>query len=250
MALSLIGETLDIHSGGVDRVFPHHENEIAQSEAATGKKFVNYWVHNEHLLVDGKKMSKSLHNFYTLKDVGEKGIDPLALRYLFLTAHYRDKLNFTWEALSAAQNAVQRLQSQISNIPPQARLATGGKSQSDISNVKSEMRQDFEKMLIDRVNNDLNTPQALAVMWDMLKSNIIDSEKYSLMLEFDKVLGLELDKTPKQEPIPQEVMNLQKERDELRKTGDFNQADKLRKEIENMGYTVKDTEGGTVITKK
>ena len=105
-------------------------------------------------------------------------------------------------------------------------------------------------MLIYSDNNDLNTPQALAVMWDMLKSNIIDSEKYSLMLEFDKVLGLELDKTPKQEPIPQEVMNLQKERDELRKTGDFNQADKLRKEIENMGYTVKDTEGGTVITKK
>lgn len=238
MAMSLIGETLDIHAGGVDLIFPHHENEIAQSEAATGKKFVNYWVHNEHLLVDNSKMSKSLHNFYTLSDLEEKNIEPLALRYLYLTAHYRDKLNFTWESLKVAENALSKIKNQILNMK--------------MTNDKLRIGKDnpFLKNFTEAVNNDLNTPQAIAVMWDMLKSDITDGEKYSLVLEFDKVLGLDLDETPKQEPIPQEVVALQKERDELRQKGDFDKADETRQKIESIGYNVKDTEQGTIVYKK
>lgn len=228
MSQEYLGETFDIHAGAVDLIFPHHENEIAQSEGKTGKKFVNYFVEGEHLLVNNQKMAKSLGNFFILRDIEDKGFDPLAFRYLVLTAHYRDKLNFTWESLSAAQNALNNLREIIREWDEPAVGCA-----------------EFDKQFKEAVNNDLNTPQALAVMWELIKSDYPTSAKAKSLLGMDQVLGLKLDEyVGKKLEIPDNVQKLVNQREQARKEGDFKKSDGLRHEIKKLGYEVQDTPNG------
>jgi len=226
MSMKYLGETIDVHTGGVDLLFPHHENEIAQSEAASGKKFVNFWLEGEHLLVEGQKMAKSLGNIFTLEDVIERSFEPLALRYLFLTAHYRSKLNFTWKALAACQNALDNLRSQISTWDePKIGCA--------------EFEGDFKRA----VNDDLDVPRALSIMWAMVKSNYPTTAKHQSILVMDKVLGLGLEKQ-KMAKLPKGAGELIDKREDLRKQGRFEESDKLRSQLQKMGVYVEDTPQG------
>ncbi len=225
--------TIDIHAGAVDLIFPHHENEIAQSEAKEGRKFVNFWLHAEHLLVDGKKMSKSLNNFYTLGDIEEKGYSALDFRYLTLTAHWRDKLNFSWDSLESAKNTLSRAKKIVSGI-------------SEIGKADEEYSKKFKSAL----ENDLNMPEAIAVFWQMLRDDKIKSEdKKATALDFDRVLGLNLAKTEEIE-VSEKVKKLVSEREKARSEKDYARADKLREQIEKLGYTVEDSEGKSKVSKK
>jgi len=244
MAMKYLGETFDIHTGGIDHIPIHHTNEIAQAEAATGKPFVKYWFHNEFMMVEGRKMSKSLGNFFWIKDVEDKGFEPLALRYLFLTSHYRLKMNFTWEGLKAAQTAYWKLEEMVRGWR---------KGREVISEVDLEKIENFRRKFQEKINNDLNIPEALAVVWEMAKSNIPDPDKLDLILDFDKVLGLDLEKALKdqeRESIPQEIMEIVEKREDLRKQKKWDEADRIRKEIENLGFIIEDTPSGPVIKRK
>jgi cysteinyl-tRNA synthetase len=226
MSMKFLGETIDIHAGGVDLIFPHHENEIAQSESATGKKFVNFWLESEHLLSLGQKMSKSLNNFFTLGDLEKKGFDPLAFRYLVLTAHWQKQLNFTWESLQAAQNALSSLRQEISSWDePKFGCAQ------------------YEKEFFERLSDNLDTPQALAVLWKLVKSREKASEKHKSILEMDKVLGLGLDKIEPAE-LPEGAKELIDEREKARKDKNWDKADELRQKLEKMGVEIEDTPEG------
>jgi len=231
-------KTIDIHTGGVDLLFPHHENEIAQSEAATGKKFVNFWLEGEHLLVNGEKMAKSLKNIFTLENIIKKGFDPLALHYLFLTAHYRSKLNFTWESLEAVQNALSNLRDEI----PTWDAPKIGRSDSESLQTRTSCAE-FEGDFKEAVNNDLDMPQALSVMWKMVRSDYPTSAKHQSILKMDQVLGLGLEKLEKKE-LPKGAKELIEKREELRKKGKFDESDKLRKELLKIGVEVEDTSDG------
>lgn len=233
MSQEYLGETFDIHAGAVDLIFPHHENEIAQSEGKTGKEFARFFVEGEHLLVNNQKMAKSLGNFFTLRDIEAQGFDPLVFRYLVLTAHYRDKLNFTWESLKAAQNALDNLREIIRDWDePKVGCA------------------EFEQRFMDSLNNDLNMPQALAIVWEMVKSDYPTSAKAESLLKMDKVLGLELDKyLGKKLEIPEEVQKLINKREQARKSGDFKESDKLRHEIKKLGFEIEDTPAGPKVKK-
>lgn len=228
-----VKETIDIHAGAVDLIFPHHENEIAQSEAKEGRKFVNFWLHAEHLLVDGKKMSKSLNNFYTLKDIEEKGYSALDFRYLALTAHWRDKLNFSWGSLESAKNTLSRAKKIISGI-------------NEVGEVDGAYGKKFKSAL----ENDLNMPEAIAVFWQMLRDDKIKSEdKKATALDFDRVLGLNLAKTEEIE-VSEGVKKLVSEREKARSEKNYARADKLREQIEKLGYIVEDSEGKSKVSKK
>ena len=238
MSMKYLGETFDIHAGGVDLLFPHHENEIAQSEAATGKKFVNFWLEGEHLLVDGQKMAKSLKNIFTLEDIKKRGFDPLALRYLFLTAHYRSKLNFTWKSLEAAGNALENLRQEVSAWDKPAI----GRSDSESLQTRTSCAE-FEADFKEAINNDFDLPKALSVMWKMVKSDYPISAKHQSILVMDKVLGLGLAGRQKAE-LPIGAKELIEKREEFRKEGKFDESDKLRKELLEMGVEVEDTSDG------
>lgn len=245
MSMKYLGEQFDIHIGGEDLKSVHHPNEIAQSEAATDKKpFVKYWLHGAFLLADGGRMGKSLGNAYTLHDIKKKGLDPLSLKYFYLTGHYRKQLNFTWEALEAANNAYQKLKNHVVEI-----LLT-----SDVNNPRYRMSggaEKFKKDFLGAVSDDLQAPKALAILWEALKSDLQPSEKLDLLLDFDKVFGFGLDKIEaKQEIIPDEILKLVQEREEARKSEDFKKSDELRKIINKKGYDIKDTEKGSEISKK
>jgi cysteinyl-tRNA synthetase len=249
MSMKYLGEQFDIHTGGEDHMAIHHPNEIAQSEAATGKHpFVKYWLHYAFLLVDGRKMSKSLENFYTIEDVEKKSIEPLALRYLYLTAHYRDPLNFTWESLQAAQNGLNNLR----------QLVLAAKTQTDrtvLSNEKESKVHDYSERFTKAINDDLNTSAALAVLWEALKSNIPSEDKYDLAMSFDEVLGLKLGEVSNfqfpisNEEMPEEIQGLLKEREEARANKDFGKSDELRSKIYDLGYEVLDTSEGKQVIK-
>lgn len=231
MSQQYLGDTFDIHVGGIDLLFPHHENEIAQSEGATGKPFVRYFVHGEHMLVEGAKMSKSLKNFYTLKDVDKRGIDPMALRYLYLTAHYRDQLNFTWKSLEAAQNALNNLRDEIRYWDQ-----PGGAASK------------YWNKFLDAVNNDLNMPQALALMWEMIKSDSSSDTKGTTLIDMDKILGLKLDEyLAKPIQVPDEVKTLVYQREKARAKKDFKKSDQIRKQVEKIGFKIEDTPGDPII---
>lgn len=232
MAMEYLGDTIDIHTGGVDHISVHHTNEIAQSQAATGKQFVRFWVHHEFLLVDLEKMSKSKKNFYRIDEIKQKGFDPLALRYLFLTAHYRDKLNFTWKSLEAAQNALNNLREIVRDWPSYAEASEG-------------KEDGYYRKFKDAINNDLNIPQAIALMWEMVKSDNPTSAKAKSILEMDKILGLGLEEyLGKSIEVPEAVMHLVRKREQARNTGDFKESDKIRHEIKKLGYEVDDTPSG------
>src|SRR5258706_855685 len=239
MATKYLGEQFDIHTGGEDHISIHHPNEIAQSEGASGKSpFVKYWLHTAFLMVNGVKMSKSLDNFYTVADVKEKGFYPLSLRYLYLMTHYRDPMNFTWESLSAAQNALIKLWKTVNELHIQDEKRTS------LSNEKNEKIEDYRNRFLESVNDDLNTPKALGVMWEALKSNIPSTDKLDFLLFVDDILGLwrdsDLSKVSKEREMPDEVKKLQEEREDLRKEKKFDEADAIRKQIEEAGFEVND----------
>lgn len=185
MSMKYLGDQIDIHTGGEDHLSIHHPNEIAQSEGATGKKpFSKFWVHYAFLMVDGTKMSKSLGNYFTIQDILDKGVDPIALRYLYLGAHYKKPMNFTWESLDSAQKGLRRLQTTVANLKGQERTV--------LSEEKNEKIIGFRNRFNEALNDDLNTSKAMAVLFEMLKSNIPSEDKYDLALSFDEVLGLSL----------------------------------------------------------
>lgn len=234
MSMKYLGETFDVHAGGMDHIPVHHTNEIAQSEAATGKKFVNYWLHGEFLGIGKEsKMSKSKGGILTLTELEKMGFSPLAYRYLNLTAHYRSPLQFSEDNIKAAQQGLHHLTEIAASLP--------GKKAGKGS-------EKFEKEFLKEINDDLNLPKALAVVWNMVKSDEDPSAKKKSLLKFDEVLGLNLSGAEKKESdIPSEIKKLAKARDEARANKDFSAADKLRKEIEAAGYTIEDTAEGAVI---
>ena len=228
MSCKYLGETFDIHAGGVDLVFPHHENEIAQSEAANEKTFVKYWLHNEWVLVDGRKMSKSLKNFYKLKDITDKGFSPLDLRYFYLTKTYRQKFNFSWKNLKASKKTLERLKNIISEL-------------KDDKKINREYLKEFENAMDD----DLNTPRALQVLWKLVRDEK-SVGKIQTIKKIDEVFGLDLLKKEKIK-IPEEIKKLVREREDARKKRDFKKADELRDEIKKKGFSVEDVGGGSKV---
>ncbi|MDI6778111.1 MAG: cysteine--tRNA ligase [Patescibacteria group bacterium] len=251
MATEYLGDTLDIHTGGEDNIFPHHEAEIAQTECATGKKFVNFWVHTRHLLVEGEKMSKSKGNFYAPQDITRKDFDPMHLRLLYLSSHYRKNLDFSWKAMEQAKANFERIAEWIRKLKA-CRRPTSTKTDVDVGRLRID---NFESAMDD----DLNTPLALSVLYDLItetnkkiaKNNLSTEETKEILAIFEKmnkVFGLKFPE--KETEIPEGVKNLADARLEARKSKDFQKADKLRKEIEKKGYVVGDTEKDYLIKKK
>jgi len=256
MSMKYLGKTFDIHTGGVDLIFPHHENEIAQSEAYTGKKFVNFWLHNEHLLVDGKKMSKSLGNFYTLRDLLKRGYDWRAIRYFSISSHYRQKTNLTFKALKGTKKAIEKIKTFIEKISqkPKAKIPFRSQKSELIEDLILKAKSSFEKAMDD----DLNTPEALAVIFYLIKEvkkiGELDSKTAKQVLnmidKFDSVIGLRLlEKRREKNKTPEEIIKLLKERERLRKLKQWESADTVRLKIKQMGYLVEDTEEGPKIKK-
>ncbi|OGC61126.1 cysteine--tRNA ligase [candidate division WWE3 bacterium RIFOXYC1_FULL_40_10] len=234
MAINELGESIDVHLGGEDLRMIHHQNEIAQSECATEKTFSKYWMHGAFLQVDGKRMGKSEGNAYTIEDVVGKGFKPLALRYFYFGAHYRTQQNFTWEALENAQNSLLKIYEILGSYKLQDGMTPS---------------QKYRDLFEETINDDLNMPQALAVFWDLLKSSLPESEKLLTALELDKVLGIGLEQNVAY-IVPSAVMDLAKTRDQYRKSGIWDKADKVRKELFQMGYVVEDKSDGTFRVKK
>jgi len=231
MSMKYLGKTIDLHTGGEDHIPLHHENEIAQSEAATGVPFVKHWVHFSFLQVNGQKMSKSLGNFYTIEDVKKHGIHPLALRLLFLQTHYRQLMNFTWEAAEGANEAYMRLKHLISPLVRDIHK----------EKIESVQAQKYNKLFVSALNNDLQTPMAVATLWTMLKDGQIpDYEKIALVADFDQVLGLDLLKEEKKTIIPQEIIDFAEQRKQAKEQKNYAKADELRKQIEEKGYRIED----------
>ena len=233
MSIKHLGEQFDVHCGGIDHIPVHHTNEIAQSESATGKKpWVKYWLHGEFLQLKKSKMAKSAGDFITLNTLKEKGYDPLAYRYLLLTAHYRSKLEFSWENLEAAQTALEKLRQIVNEFDaPKVGCST------------------CEGKFLDAINDDLNMPQAVAVLWTLIKKpELPSSAKRRSVNRFDKVLGLGLkDIKKKKTDIPKSVKELVEKREQARESKDFRLADKLRQEIQQKGYSIEDSKTGPKI---
>ncbi len=240
MSKKYLGEVFDLHTGGIDAVPVHHENEIAQNEARAGKKTVNYWMHGEFMMVDGGKMSKSLGNVYTVSDLEKKGYLPLDFRYFCLNAHYRKKLNFTFEGMDAAHTSYERLRNSLY-------LHKMSAEKTDPSII-----EDLKKKFKDAVEDDLNVPFALGVLWEAVKLPK-SKDVYALALDFDKVLGLSLDKVtapaPEKIDVPEEIASLAEARFAAKKEKNWAEADRLRAEIAAKGYSIKDTKDGYEIGK-
>lgn len=234
MSRKYLGDVFDIHTGGVDHIPVHHENEIAQSKGATGKCPANYWMHVEFLLIDNGKMSKSLGNVYLISDIEKRGIEALAYRYLCFTSHYRNKLNFTWEGIKASQTSLNRLR----------KLAQSHKD-SPVA-VDETIIKEYEEKFLDAINDDLNMPLALSVVWEVAKNESKSNQYYKLLKKFDQVLSLDLDKEVQEDSLklPEEVLNLLEERKVARENKDFMLSDKIRDKLKEMGYEVKDTKDG------
>lgn len=229
MSLDVLGEKLDIHTGGEDNIFPHHENEIAQSESFTDKKFVNFWVHIRFMLVNGEKMGKSKGNYYLLKDLEKEGFDVLAFRYLTLSNHYSSPLNFTFQSLKNAQKALNRLRLTVWRL------------KKDVGPEDKPQSGSLRTNLLEKLNNDIGTPQALAYIWDILDSDTKARDKLELVTMADKVFGLNL--LDWNFSVPKEIIKLADMRNELRSKGEYGKADKLREEIKRKGWLISDTSG-------
>jgi len=235
MSMKYLGLTFDIHTGGIDHIPVHHTNEIAQSEAATGKSFVKTWVHHAFLNIEDKKMSKSLGNFYRISELANKGFNPLSFRYLTFQTHYRSEMNFSLKALEGAKLALEKLYERASSF----------------SQIHKHADIEFERDFLKSLSNDLNVPRALSIMWEMLRSNIEDAVKAATLYKMDEVLGLKIRENSIQlRNIPQSVMKLVAEREIYRKQKKFLRADHLRNRIEKMGYVLDDEEKGTKILRK
>ncbi|MBV9349155.1 MAG: cysteine--tRNA ligase [Patescibacteria group bacterium] len=243
MSTKYLGKTFDIHTGGVDHIAVHHNDEIAEAEAANGKPLANFWMHGEFITIEAKRIGKSEGNAVRLYQLEERGVSPLAYRYLLLTAHYRQKMNFTWEAAEAAQTALNRAQRAYREFP-----AEGGR-------IQDAYREMFREALYD----DLNTPEALSIMWNLFRDDGISPEdKRATLYDFDRVLGIGMRPVEHIEAIsrssamgplviPPEIEAQITEREEARKAGDFAKADKIRDSLTQKGYSVEDTQKGPVV---
>jgi len=247
MSTEYLGSTLDIHTGGEDNIFPHHEAEIAQTESYTGQKFVNYWMHVRHLLVDGAKMSKSKGNLYTLEDIKEKEFSPMDLRLLFFSSHYRSQLDFSWKALGQAHKNIQKINDFILNLEAVSSRNISAAGTFDIT--------DFQERFEAAMDDDLNTPLALSVLYELISEtnkkitdNSFSSEDAKKLLDFWKkmnsIFGIIL---AGQAEIPEEIKDLVQKREAARQGKDFQKSDDLRALIEKKGYILKDTQDGTTI---
>lgn len=241
ISMEHLGEQLDIHTGGVDHIPVHHTNEIAQSESVTGKRpFVRYWMHHNFLFVEGQKMSKSLKNFYTIDDLLKKDYDPMAFRWLLLSAHYRSEMNFTWQNLEGAQVSWEKLLDRV-------REFLDGKSSSpEPTEQQITKAEDYKQRFFGHLENDLHTAEAVALIWELIADQSLTAEqKYRLLLSFDEVLGLGLAKIQLLElKIPSKVQELLTARQAARDAKDWAKADQLRLEIEQTGYQVMDESNG------
>lgn len=245
MSIKFLGKHFDIHCGGVDHIPIHHTNEIAQAEACTGEKFVNYWLHGEFLIEEKGKMSKSAGEFLRLQTLTDRGYSPLDYRYFLLMTHYRKKIKFSFENLDAARNGFQNLKNRIKELKAAAGTET-------FSEPGSEAKEYFERFT-ESINDDLNVSEGLALTWEVLKEEKLSSaEKILLVNEFNKVLGLELDKieADKTGEIPYEITELANQRKEAKANKDFKLADEIRQKIKNMGYELLDKKGGEFEIKK
>ena len=246
MSTKYLGDQFDIHVGGEDLRSTHHPNEIAQAEGATGKRpFVTTWVHGAFLLVDGGRMGKSLGNAYTVSDIESRGFDPLSLRYFYMTGHYRRQLNFTWESLKGASVALGKLRGYYQSF------AGDQANRTELSSEKAAQIEEYQTMFKEAIENDLDLPRAIATLWDMVKSNIPNYDKLDLMREWDKVLGLNLGYANFElnTETPEQIKDLIAQRDEARVKKDYAQADKIRMDIEKLGYKLEDKGGKTRATK-
>ena len=251
MAMNTLGERLDVHTGGVDHIPIHHNNEIAQSESATGKPFSKFWLHHGHVLINGSKISKSTGNTLYLYNLTDEGISPLSYRYWLLTAHYRTQMNFTWEAIAGAHSALMRLYNYFAEM-------------QDIPTMPEEALEQYLDKFLGYINDDLDIPKAIALMWAMLKdSGLHDYHKKATLLEFDKILGLDLENAEKhlqqwsnearvisKEELPLEIQKMVDERETARENKNWNLADALRDKIKKKGYEIEDTQEGPVLRKK
>jgi len=242
MSTKYLGRVFDIHTGGVDHIPIHHENEIAQNEALTKKKSVNYWMHGEFMLVNNGKMSKSLGNTYTITQLEDMGYSPMVFRYFCLNAHYRKKLNFTFEGMEACKKAYNRLLAALylhkisDNVAPAEKL------------------EKYKKDYAEAINDDLNVPLALGILFTMTKEEP-SKDYFALALEFDKVFGLSLENAQPinedetRDEIPSEVSDLVNARAEAKANKDWAKADEIRAKITELGYSIKDTKDGAVVSK-
>ena len=239
MGQKYLGQQFDIHTGGIDLIPTHHENEIAQSKGYCGKIPANYWLHGEYLLINGGKMSKSLGNVYLLKDIINKGYNPLTYKLFSYSSHYRNKLNFTWEGMDAAEKSLERLKNGY-------KLHLNG---TEI--VEDEVINQYEGRFHKAINDDLNMPLAMGVVWEVIRNEKKSSKFAELLLKFDTVMGLKIDEEDsKQNDIPEEIMRLIEERRIARENKDWAASDRLRDLINDKGYNIKDTKDGMEITKK
>lgn len=239
MSNKYLGETFDIHTGGIDLVPTHHENEIAQSKGCTGKVPAKFWMHCEFLLINGGKMSKSLGNVYLVQDIIDKGYEPLAFKMMCFTSHYRNKLNFTWEAISSSQNALNRLRE-------------GYKKHSEGNEkVDDSVIEEYKTKFQEAINDDLNMPVAMSVIWDVVKNPNKSKQLAELLLDFDKVLGVDIEKKSEDKvvEIPDEINELIEQRKQARENKDWALSDKIRDELKEKGYIVKDTKEGMQVEK-
>jgi cysteinyl-tRNA synthetase len=236
MSLKFLDGQLDVHCGGIDHINVHHTNEIAQAEAATGEKFFNYWLHGAFLnIAGGKKMAKSEDNFLTLKKAFlDKGINPLAYRFAALSVHYRKPMEYSEESVINADNSLKSLYRQV----------------GELGSGRGQVARDFKDRFLEAINDDLNTPRALAVAQELLRSDLPKEDKAATILDFDKVLGLGLDTLGQKEELPPEITELVKARQSAKQARDWDLSDALRAEIERHGYTVEDTKSGTKLTKR
>ena len=237
MSRKYLGEMFDIHTGGVDHIPTHHENEIAQCKGATGKIPAHYWMHCEFITVDNGKMSKSLGNTYTLDDLEKKNISPLDYKMFCYSSHYRNKLNFTFENVEGAKIALNRLKEGFK------RHSNGTEKANPLEIL------DCKNKFLDAINDDLNIPMAMGIVWEVIKNPVKSKEYAELLLEFDQVLGLEMDKIDKDIELPNEIIELINLRKEARKNKDWAESDRLRDEIISKGYTVKDTKDDMIVEK-
>lgn len=239
MGQKYLGEQFDIHTGGIDLIPTHHENEIAQSKGACGKIPANYWMHGEYLLIDGGKMSKSLGNVYLVKDFIKRGYDPIVYKLFSYSCHYRNKLNFTWEGIEAASKSLERLKKGYI-------VHLNGKDEVD-EDIVNEYEERFHKA----INDDLNMPAAMGVVWEVVRQDKKSDKFAKLLLKFDTVLGLKIDEEcnkPKEE-LPEEILKLIEERKKARENKEWNKSDELRDIIKEKGYEIKDTKDGMEVKK-
>ncbi len=236
MSYKYLGDHFDIHTGGIDHIPVHHENEIAQSKGFSGKQPVNYWMHCNFLLVNGEKMSKSLNNLYTIDDLAKMGYEPLVYKMFNFTSNYRSQINFTIEAMDSAKIALSRLREGYL------------KHSEGTEKVSEDVIKDYENRFLEAINDDLNLPMAMSVVWDVVKNPVKSKDFQKLILKFDEVLGLGLiNYKPDEVKLPEDVQELIKLRNEARRNKNWAESDRLRDELIKKGYTVKDTKEGTVV---